>query len=196
MKAFELENPIMTKIKTVVDQWKTDNNISDSIKYLDFEPSEQMIDSIKNDGVICVYVRGITFPTGSNTATFTAYNKLTIDCYGFGRPLKNDSDDWEPSIREAQNRGEILTSLSYNAIMDRTEDILNFNTDIDIEEKTPVSVDKFSPIGTIGSNRGVCFYRTIFDLRMEETSPTETLGLPYAGSTAETETYNPGDEPA
>jgi len=197
MNAFKLENPILEKIKSVVETFLTDKGIIANIVYFDFEPSEMMIDGMDKDGAIAVYAKEISFKPGegSTTGTQDSTNLIAIDSYGFGDPLKDISDNWEPTIKEAQNRGEILTTLSYKAVMDRTEYDNAFGTDIDLSDKFPQSIIKYSPQGVSEHKRGACIYRSVYSLRIEEDPPQEPLGPNLSGSDWTSPTYNPGEEP-
>lgn len=197
MKIFTLEKPVLDKIKAVVDAYFTAASITANIRYMDFEPSEGFVNEKDYDGAIAVFAKEIRFnpASGSSTGTQVPENDLIVDVYGFGDPLKNDDDDFEPSIKEAQNRGEILTTLCYRAIQDRTENENAFGTSIVFSDKYPKSITKFSPIGGLNSKRGVCVYRSTYQIDIEEQPPTEVLGPDYTGSDWTSPTYNPGDEP-
>jgi hypothetical protein len=197
MKIFTLEKPVLDKIKTVVDAYFTAASITANIRYMDFEPSEGFVNQKKYDGAVAVYARKLDFVSGQSSVTGTqqSNNYLIVDVYGFGDPLKNDDDDFEPSIREAQNRGEILTTLSYKAIQDTTEINNFFGTGLQFSDKTPIDTEKFSPVGSLDSQRGTCIYRSRYKIGFEENPPTEVLGPDYTGSDWTLPTYNTGDEP-
>ena len=206
MNLFKLETPVMEKIKAVVDAYFSDNNITNvDILYFDFEPSEMMINDIDADGAVCVYGKKIMFEegSGSNTGTQDSQNILSIDVYGFGDPLKNENDKYESTVKSATNRGEILTTLVYKAVQDRTEmqvpsgetTTKAFGTGINLLEKYPKSIEKFSPEGVISSKRGVAIYRSLYSIKTLEKVPEEQLGPLLTGSDWDLPTYNNGDEP-
>ena len=212
MKIFELEKPILEKIEKVVDAYFAAHvpPITPDILYLDFEPDEGYIHDIDHDGAVCVYVRSLGFDPGrgSETAKQESDSLLSVDLYGFGDPIPKNGEPeiLQPTIREAQNRAEALTTLAYRAIMDRVEkeglpnanpaQIKSYGTGIDILNKYPQSITKFSPQGTMGSRRGAVIYRSVYEFTIEEDVPAEALGPDFAGpGTWATPTYNPGDEP-
>lgn len=206
MKIFELETPVMNKIKTVVLD-SVSIPAGQEILFLDFEPDSGFVSSADYDGAIAVYAQSINFSSGSTIGTQETDSLLIVDCYGFGDPVPNseDADLLDPTVKEAQLRAQVLTTLSYKAIMDRQEIagsldntvLKNFGTDINTSNKMPVSVQKFAPIGTMESRRGAVIYRSTYKFPdIEEDVPTEPLGLDYLGSeNLDSETYNPGDQP-
>jgi len=127
MKIFELEKPILDKIEKVVNAYFAAHvpPITPDILYLDFEPDEGYIHDIDHDGAICVYARSLGFEParGSETATQESDSLLSVDSYGFGDPLPKNGEIeiLHPTTREAQNRAQILSTLSFKAIMDRVE---------------------------------------------------------------------------
>ena len=195
LKGFQLEGYISTAIKKVVDAYLLANPPLSAI-YLDYQPSEMQIDANDSDFVTAIYAQGINFipGEGSNTGKQTARNQFFVDCYGFGDPLKDGSDKWESTVKEAQNRAEILTSLVYHTIQDRTQELEQYESGIEWTEKEPVSVQKAESIGATKSHRGICVYRFIFTIKIEEDPPQEALGAPYEGSSNDSPTYNPGGE--
>lgn len=211
MNVFRLEKPILDAIEKFVNARITAGKIpaGTSIKYLDFEPDEGFVKDADYDGAIAVYGSSIAFSTssGSTTGDWESDSSLTVDCYGFGDPVTNEDDDTviDPTVREAQNRAENLTSLAYQAIMDRrqiagstTEDIdPQFGSGVDFgADKYPISMQKFAPLGVMNSRKGVCIYRLIFKFGTLEEVTTEELGEAYAGSgSLDSKTYNPGEEP-
>lgn len=198
MNIFNLQKPILDKIKLIIDTWVAAKAIFPVpiIEYLDYEPSEGMVDSQEGDAVICVYGQEISFPpgAGSSSGTQNSFSNLVVDAYGFGPPLKDLSDNFEPSIKEAQNRAEILTTLIYRAIMDRTELRLAFGTEIQILDKYPLSIKKYGPIGSVKSKKGICIYRNIYKFETGETVLEGPLGDGYTGSDWSSPTENPPTE--
>ncbi|MCK5600637.1 hypothetical protein KAR91_02140 [Candidatus Pacearchaeota archaeon] len=204
--SFQFEPLILKKIESTVEEYLTAKfpTTKPTVLYLDFEPSEMMINALKSDGVIACFVRTENFPEGSQTATQTGTFNLEINAYGFGDPIEDETNpgQWESSVKEAQNRAEIFVSLIYRAVMDRVEIVQMFQPNvleadkIDFTEKFPVSIQKFAPFGAMGTNRGICIYTSIYKMRVEEDPPTEALDDILAGSSSTSETYNPGDEPA
>jgi len=201
---FQFEPLITTKIETIVEAYLTAKFLINKpvVKYLDFEPSTEMINTTKADGFIAVLIRSVNFPDATFTEEQTGRNTFEIICYGFGDPiLDSESDEWESTVKEAQNRAEIFTSLVFRAIMDRAEVVEKFQPEItaenkiDFTDKIPVSIQKFAPFGAVDTNRGVCVYTSTYSLRTQEDPPTEPLGEILAGFNQDTETYNPGDEP-
>jgi len=199
LKGFQLEEFISDAIKTVVDTYLASIIPSQAGKaiYLNYQPSEMQIDANDSNFVTAIYVQDITFPEGtsSNTGTQTGNDQFFVDCHGFGDPLKNESDKWDSTVKEAQNRAEILASLVYHAVQDRTQELEGFGSGLTWDEKNPVSITKGQPFGTSKTNRGVCIYRFIFTIKIKEDPPTEALGELYSGSENDSPTYNPGDEP-
>ena len=143
MNAFILEGPILAKIQEFVSEYLTDKGIAADIVYLDFEPSEGFIDAMDLDGAVCVYASEIGFKPGegSTTGTQDSTNLINVDVYGYGDPLKDVGLPWESTLREAQNRAEILTTLSYKAIQDRTEIENEFGTGLEFSHKYPQSIN-------------------------------------------------------
>jgi hypothetical protein len=209
MKIFELENPVLKKIITVIDKAKTNGGIppASNILFIDFEPDEGFVYSADYDGAIAVYASRLDFDSGSTTGNWETDSMLNVDCYGFGDPVPNNEDPetLDPTVKEAQLRAQVLTTLAYKAIMDRQEIAGNpdqtvdrdFGTDINTGGKMPISIQKFSPSGTMATRRGAVIYRSIYKFPdIQEDVPSEPLGLPFAGSNdIDSETYNPGDEP-
>ena len=213
MKIFELEKPILEKIEKVINAYfdaHTPQIPRNSVIYLDFEPDEGYIHDINYNGAICVYTRSLSFnpAEGSATGTQESGSLLTVDAYGFGDtiPKTETPQLYDPTTKEAQNRAQVFTTLAYRAIMDRAEVIglpnatppvlKSYGTGIDISEKYPQSITKFSPQGTMNSRRGAVLYRCVYSFRIEEEVPTELLGVDFLGSdTWESPTYNPGDAP-
>lgn len=211
MKIFELETPIRDKIKKIVEDQQTAGNIpaDDTLLFLDYEPDENFL-GVDLDGAIAVYGSGIDFSesSGSGTERQEGDSRLTVDAYGFGDPVEKSEltpADRFSTVREAQIRAELLITLAYRAIMDRRElkgapnegIEKDYGTNLDLgADKFPVSLQKFTPVGTMNSKRGVCIYRFIFKFRMEEKSIDEALGVSYQGlDNFTSDTYNPGDEP-
>lgn len=212
MIIFQLEKPILDKIEKVVDQYFTDAAlaVTPNVTYLDFEPDDGYIHDNEADGAICVYARIINFPEGSasNTGTQDSRATLIVDSYGFGDPLLDTEDitKYLATVRNAQNRAQIFNTLSYKAIMDRAEVaglpnavppvLKTYGTGIDVLEKGPLSMTKFSPQGSMDSRKGVCLYRSEYYFKLAEEVPAEALGVPYVGSdNIESQTYNPGSQP-
>lgn len=211
MELFKLETPITKKIEKTYNERKTEGKIPTNsvVEFLDFQPDESFINA-DLDGAIAVYGSEISFSEsmGSKTDENETVNILTVDCYGFGAPIpKNQSepDDRFPSVREAQNRAEVLLTIAYKAIADRREmqgspsenapKMFGSGVDVGVD-KYPVSVEKFAPIGATEHRQGLCIYRLKFKFELLELKTNEALGLDYAGSdNIESETYNPGEEP-
>lgn len=209
MKIFELENPVMKKIETVVNKAIADGDIpaGQKILFMDFEPDQGFVNSANYDGAVAVYAQRIDFPSGSTTGTQETDSMLIVDCYGFGDPVENDDDAdiIDPTVKEAQLRGQVLTTLSYKAIMDRQEISgsldgttvpRDFGTDINTGNKEPVSILKFASMGTMESRRGAVVYRSTYKFPdIEEDVPSEPLGLDYLGSDdILSDTFDPGSE--
>ncbi len=213
MKIFELEKPVLDKIKTVVDKAIADGKIpaGQKILYLEYEPDEGFIYSADYDGTVAVYSNQMNFVSGSTTGTQETDSMLIVDCYGFGDPVRDGTNPLEiaPTVKEAQLRAQVLTTLAYKAIMDRQEIAgslptaspvvtKDFGTDIDTGDKIPVSIVKFSPQGTMETRRGAVIYRSTYNFRnTEEDVPSEPLGVNYVGSDdIKSDTYDPGSQPA
>ena len=211
MKIFQLETPVLKKIKSFVDKSITDGNIpaNQKIEYLDYEPDEGFLHS-DLDGAVAVFGSSIGFDpsNGSNTEQQENESMLTVVSYGFGDPVPENTDVDSfiySTVREAQIRAQALITLAYGAIMDRreiqgspSENIEKaFGSGVDFgADKFPVSLQKFSPMGTMSTRSGVCIYKMIFKFRLEEVTMQEALGVSYAGSdNLDSETYNPGSEP-
>lgn len=214
MKIFELKTPVMDKIKTTVDAYLASIAPAPArpfnFLYLDYEPDDGFIRTLDFDGAVVVYAAEIQFPPGSGSTTGTqdSDSTLIIDCYGFGDPISDtiDPEKFEPTTREAENRAQVLTTLSYKAIMDRVEidglpnsqppQIKSFGTGMDIDEKFPLRIQKFPNMGTMDDQRGMCAFRSQYTFKIGEDVPSETLGPGFAGpQEITTETFNPGDEP-
>jgi len=211
MQIFRLEKPIMDKIEFIVNEKITAGEIpaGSKIKFLDYEPGEGFIGSKNIDGAIAVYSPGISFSEGSGSKTNEQESDsiIRVDSYGFGAPLKNPENEEEyfSSVREAQNRAQILITCGFIGIMDRrevagspTEGIEpSFDSGIDIgADKYPVSMQKFTPEGSMTTNRGLCIYRMEFRIKLEESAINEALGVAFDGSDSiDSETYNPGSGP-
>ena len=195
MKAYGLTEPIKNKIETYVKAYFTAKGITAAMDFFDYEPSEGMVNTIKKDGAIAVFFKSASFPHGSNTGTQKSANQLCIDCYGVGRPIKDDDTGlYAKTVREAQKRSEILTSLSYDAVMDRGEYEGQYDTEIEFDNKMPTSIERFSPMGPIVDGRGFCMIRTIFQLDFEEEPPVAVKTGDYSGSDWDLVTYFKGDE--
>ncbi len=214
MKIFELKTPVMDKIKTTVDAYLASIAPAPArpfnFLYLDYEPDEGFIRTLDNDGAVAVYAAEIQFPPGSGSTTGTqdSESQLVVDCYGFGDPIADDQDPniFKPTTREAENRAQVLTTLSYKAIQDRVEidglpnaqppQLKSFGTDMDIDEKFPLRIQKFPNMGTMDDQRGMCAFRSMYRFKIGEDAPSEPLG-PLSDGPQEitTETYNPGSEP-
>ena len=95
--------------------------------------------------------------------------------------------------------------MAYKAIMDRQEIAgnldktvdPNFGTDIDTGGKMPISIQKFSPQGTMATRRGAVIYRSTYKFPdIEEDVPSEPLGNAFQGSDdIDSDTYDPGSQP-
>ena len=216
MKIFELQLPVLKKIKKVIEAAPVDViPAGQKVDYLDFEPDKGYIHESVTDGAVAVYSPMITFKSGaaSGTENIASDPILRADCYGFGDPVPDDVDPEKPTptVRQAQIRAQILVDLSIAAVMDNQENAgvkasvtppiqevkKWFGTDIDITNRIVRSVTKFSPLGAMESKRGSCVYRIDFVFRdLEDPAPNEPLGLPYQGTeTLDSPTYNPGEEP-
>lgn len=212
MQVFLLETPIMNKIKFIVEQKITDGDIQadiNRIAFIDFEPPEGFFDGSDLDGAVAVYAPNIAFSEASGSATEKQNSDsiIRVDNYGFGKPLKDpeDTKKFSNSVREAQNRGQVLVTCSFRAIMDRREAEgspsegiePSYDSGIDVgANKFPVSIQKFTPEGAMTSNRGMCIYRMDTKFNLSESAINEALGVDFAGSdNLESETYNPGSEP-
>ncbi len=203
--SFQFETLIKNKIESYVEAYLTAKFPVEkpTVLYFDYEPAEEMINTLDSDGAIAVFVRNENFPEGSQTATQSGIFTVEVHAYGFGDPVEDEENPgvWESSVKEAQNRAEIFVSLIYSAIMDRTEIVNKFQPGvpkaekIDFTEKMPISIQKWAPKGSMDSNRGMCIYTSTYQMRVEEDPPTEPLGPAYIGSSVESETFNPGNEP-
>lgn len=210
MKIFELKTPVLNKIKTTVDAYLAAIAPAPpkafKFLYLDYGPDDGFIHTLDFDGAIAVYAAEIDFPPGSGSVTGTqdTISTLIVDCYGFGDPIQDsqDSEKFEPTTREAENRAQVLTTLAYKAIQDRQEIDGSktvskaFGTDIDIDEKFPQRIQKFPNMGTMDDQRGMCAFRSMYRFKIGEDAPEEPLGPAFAGpDEITTETFNPGEEP-
>ena len=205
--SFQFEPLIMAKIESYVESYltakfpeiATTDPIKPVIQYLNFEPSQMQVVTTKFDGIIAISAREIPFINTTETADQETQTLYEVFAYGVGDPIEdiNNSGEWQSSVEIAQERGEILTSLIFDAIMDRTEKEIKFQPEIakddklDFTEKVPISIKKFSPLGAEETNRGVCIYRSMYKLRFDEEPPTEPLGVVYTGSNIEQPTTNP-----
>lgn len=200
MKIFDFQIPVLNKIETVVEKYLTDNALTVNVEYLDYEPSEGYVRSANVDALIAVYARVIPFDEAnmSNTDDQQSENELIVDHYGFGDPIPDDANPlkYESTVRAAQYRGQIMSTLSYRAIMDRAEYENVFGLDPEkykFTKKLPRNIQKFSPVGVMDSKRAFCTYRSTFVIGQNEFKVNEPLGLPYAGSNITQEPETPGE---
>jgi hypothetical protein len=207
MQVFRLETPIKNKIEFIVGEKITDGEIpaNSDIKYLDFEPPEGFFNSSDLDGAIAVYAPSVTFSesSGSKTEQQESDSIIRVVSYGFGAPLKDDDDitKYESSVREAQNRAQILITCAFRAVMDRREVAgspsegiePSYDSGIDVgANKFPQSMQKVTPEGAMTTNRGLCIYFQDFKFKLDESAINEELGVAFAGSdNIETDTIDP-----
>jgi hypothetical protein len=208
MMIYLLQPYVRDKIKSVCDTYLATLPAPTSgawkAIYLDYEPDKESILSSDVDAVIACYGKTVTFPdgSGSNTGQQSTVNTLTVDCYGFGDPIKTVAEDesysFDASVREAQKRAQILATIAYRAIMDRRENQGAtgipkwFGSGLTILDRYPLTITKGSPIGNIETKRGICVYRAEFRFNFTEAVPSEPLGQDYAGASSITsETTDP-----
>lgn len=208
MKAFKLQTHALAKIETVCDSYletlPPPTSGAWKVLYLDYEPDEMSILYSACDGAIACYAKSVMFPEngGSDTSTQSTVNSIVVDCYGIGDPIKTTNPDesfsFGSSVREAQKRAQILSTIVYRAIMDRQEnqgskDVPKwYNSGLTILSRYPASLIKGSPKGNLETKRGICVYRWEFKFNFTEDVPTEPLGLDFAGaSSISSETTNP-----
>lgn len=202
MKIFQLEAPIAAAIqgRFIAEVSSEYANADKNILFLSHEPPEGEIfsytDSInanneRTDGVVAVYAEDIEQePSSSQTSEPETVSVINVDCYGYGDVFRKNSEMQKSSI-SAQNRAQVLTSISYNAIMGAEELSNAFGSEIKIAERTFQRIQKVGAIGPEDTNRTICFYRSQYRIRLEEDIPTETLGPEYAGGSPTQETSNP-----
>lgn len=202
MKIFDLQKPISDAIKAKVVSLVDPSaaNTSKKIRFIYHEPTQGEIiaytdfnndDGYSLDGVIAVFASNIGGDgSSSQTAEQNTLNTMTVDCYGFGDVFGSAGSEAK-SILSAQERAQLLVTLTYKALMDQTELGEAFGTDIEIGEKIFLNTEKIGSIGAELSSRGISFYRTTCNFKLEEDVPSETLGLEYDGGSAEQETTNP-----
>lgn len=202
MKIFELQSPISNAIKSKMVSLVDSVNFgsSDKINFISHEPTQNEIiatPDFKNeegflyDGTIAVFANNIG---GENSSSQTGEqdnsSTLVVDCYGFGSVFSSDGSE-SKSILSAEKRAQLLTTLTYKAVMDQTELGLSFGTEIVIGEKKFLSIEKVGAMGTEVTNRAICFYRVSFSFKIEEDIPSEGLGPEYDIGTANQQTSNP-----
>lgn len=215
MRIFELQNPVKNKIKGFIDNYINSLTKKQPVKFLNYEPDIGYVSSVSEgdqdnlkilfSGLIAVYGHIPSFQrgSGSNDGTQNSNSQLIIDCYGFGDKVDPIGDAEErTAMEEAQRRAEAFCTLSYKAVMDRSEILgspfvdKNFGVSFDILEKYPISIQKFPNEGTMDTERGISAYRMMFEFVTEENVPTEPLGPAFSGlESLDSETYNPGTEP-
>jgi hypothetical protein len=200
MKIFILPKFVSAKIKTVVDPYlasiQTLSTPTWKVQHFDFEPDQGAVFSSSFDGAISCYAKKTAFGSGTLQGVFDTTNTLIVDCYGFGDVIETETDNaFFSATREAEKRAQVLSTLAYRAIMDAREvegatGIPKwYDSELDIQDRIPLSIEKGSPVGAMDSTRAACVYRIMIQFNFKEESTTETLGEDYAGSnTLEMET--------
>ena len=202
MKIFELQSPISNVIKSkminLIDS--VNPGSSDKIKFISHEPTQGEIiayPDFKNeegysyDGSVAVFANNISGENSSSqTGEQDTSSTLVIDCYGFGSVFSEGGSE-SKSILSAEKRAQLLTTLTYKAVMDQTELDSSFGTEIIIGEKKFMSIEKVGALGTEVTNRAICFYRVLFSFKIEEDVPSEELGPEYDIGIVNQETLNP-----
>lgn len=208
MMIFLLQPYVTNKIKSVCNTYLATlpppASGSWRVAYIDYEPDQGSILSANVDAVIACYGKTVNFPDGSGSSTGiqSTVSTLTVDCYGFGDPIKTVNNDdtysFGDSVREAQRRAQILATIAYRAIMDRRENQGApgvpkwYGSGLQIADRYPSTISKGSPIGNLETKRGICVYRAEFSFNFDEAVPSEPLGEAYAGADSiDSEVSNP-----